>query len=93
MDAYPICSETKTLVWLGKQISSENSPNKVILSHNASRYNHEDLLLNKVLSRFLADNVLKELRVVFGGEVVSDEYERISTSDIEAKEYVRNWPR
>ena len=91
MDAYLTCSETKKLIWLGKPIRSEND-RVVVYSQNEYRYNHQDPLLNKVLWRFLADHAHKDLRVVFSGEFVDDEYEHISTSDIEAEEYVRNWP-
>jgi hypothetical protein len=94
MDAYLICPEAKKLIWLGKPIRPDKGSNRVsFYSQNASRDNHEDPLLNRVLWRFLADHAHKELRVVFSGKFVDDEYEHISTSDIEAEEYIKDWPR
>jgi hypothetical protein len=91
MDAYLICPETKKSIWLGKPIRSEDD--KVIYyNQNFRRQNHEDSLLNKVLWRFLAEHAHKELRIVFSGEYNEDEYDRISTSDFEAEEYVSDWP-
>lgn len=93
MDAYLICKDTKKLIWLGKPIRSESEPDRVIFySQNATLDNHDNPLLNRVLWRFLAEHAHRELRVVFSGEYDDDEYEHIRTSDIEAEDYVRDWP-
>ena len=91
MDAYLICPETKKLIWLGKPIRSEDD---VVLYYNQrpGRNNHETVLLNKVLWKFLAEHAHKQLRVVFDGEYNDGEYEHIDTHDVEAGEYVRGWP-
>jgi hypothetical protein len=64
----------------------------VFYSQNSEVYNHEVSLLNKVLWRFLADHAHKELRIVFSGEFVEDDYDATSTHDVEAEEYVKGWP-
>lgn len=93
MDAYLICVETKKLIWLGKPIRLTSNPGKVIYySQNSSYNNHETPLLNKVLWKFLAEHAHKELRAVFSGEYNDDDYEHISTDDVEAEDYVRDWP-
>ena len=85
MDAYLICPETKKLIWLGKPIRAEDDEARVIFySQNADLLNHEKKLLNKVLWKFLADHAHRDLRIVFSGEYNDDEYEHISTSDVEA---------
>lgn len=91
MDAYLICPETKKLICLGKPIRSKDH-RVVYYSQRPDRHNQEIPLLNRVLWKFLAEHAHKELRVVFDGEFIEDEYEYISTSDIEAEDYVRNWP-
>ena len=45
-----------------------------------------------MLWKFLADHAHKEIRILFSGEFIDDDYEHISTSDVEAEEYVKNWP-
>ena len=93
MDAYLICPETKKLVWLGKPIRDADDVARVIYyNQQPGLHNHQDELLNKVLWRFLAEHAHKSLRIVFSGEYTDDEYEHISTSDIEAEDYVRHWP-
>ena len=91
MDAYLICPETKKSICLGKPIRSKDH-RVVYYSQRPGLRNHEIPLLNRVLWKFLAEHAHKELRVVFDGEFVDDGYEYISTSDIEAEDYVRNWP-
>jgi hypothetical protein len=94
VDAYLICAETRKLIWLGKPIRPTSDPGRVIFySQNASRENYEVPLLNKVLWKFLAEHAHKELGVVFSGEFVDDDYEHISTDDVEAEEYVKDWPQ
>jgi hypothetical protein len=91
VDAYLICVETKKLIWLGKPIRPKSDPGRVIYySQNASRHNYEAPLLNKVLWKFLAEHAHQELRAVFSGEFVDDDYEHISTHDVEAEEYVKD---
>ena len=93
MDAYLICPETRKLIWLGKPITPEDdNPLVVYFNQRSSHQNHENPLLNKVLWKFLADHAHMDLRIVFSGEYNDDEYQHISTSDVEAEEYVRNWP-
>ncbi len=93
MDAYLICPETKKLIWLGKPIRDADDGARVVYySQTASRHNYEDNLLNKVLWKFLADHAHRPLMIVFSGEYNDDEYDHIGTSDIEAEEYVMNWP-
>lgn len=92
MDAYLICPQTKQLMWLGKPIRAIDGKRVVFYSQNAERWNHEKEILNKVLWKFLAEHAHMELRVVFSGEFVDDDYEHISTHDIEAEEYVKDWP-
>jgi|SRR6516162_10641800 hypothetical protein len=90
MDSYLICPETNKYIWLGKPIRSD-SDTVIYYSQNAYHYNHEEPLLNKVLWKFLAEHAHKELRIVFSGEFVEDEYEAAWTSDIEAENYVEDW--
>lgn len=92
MDAYLTCPETKKLVWLGKPIRPGANADVAYYSQRSDRGNHEDQLLNKVLWKFLAEHARKEIRVLFSGEFVDDEYEHMGTSDVEAEEYVRDWP-
>ena len=91
MDAYLTCPETKKSMWLGKPIRRDNDE-VVFYSQNAAQYNHDDLLLNKVLWKFLAEHAHKDLRILFSGEYPDGDYERVSTWDIEAEDYVRDWP-
>ncbi len=93
MDAYLICPDTRKAIWLGKPIRPLNDPQRVIYySQSPSAENHETPLLCKVLWKFLAEHAHNELRVVFSGEFVDDEYEQIDTCDVEAEQYVKDWP-
>ena len=93
MDAYLTCPDTKKLVWLGKPIRQRAGSQEVsYYNQNKHHENFDDTLLNKVLWKFLAEHAHKELRVLFSGEFDDDEYEHISTWDVEAEEYVKNWP-
>lgn len=92
MDAYLSCPQTRQLLWLGKPIRTIDGKNVVFYSQNAYRCNHDNPLLNKVLWKFLAEHAHMELRVVFSGEFRDDDYEHVSTHDVEAEEYVKGWP-
>lgn len=92
MDAYLVCPETKKILWLGKPIRPLGKTDVIFYSQTAECNNHDRTLLNKVLWEFLAEHARKELKVLFSGEFVDDEYEHVSTWDIEAEEYVRDWP-
>src|SRR5215472_15018290 len=90
MDAYLICPETKKYMWLGKPIRSDGDFVD-FYSQNPCRHNHDNPLLNKVLWKFLSEHARKELRIVFSGEFIEDEFEAIWTSDIEAENYLKDW--
>ena len=59
MDAFLLCPETREYIWLGKPIRFEDEAGQeqvAYFSQNAKVQNYQDLLLNKVLWKFLAEH-------------------------------------
>ncbi len=78
---------------LGKPIRAAHDKTQVVFySFNPMKPNHERPLLNRVLWKFLAEHAHKELRIVFSGEYVEEDFDEIPALDVEAEEYVEVWP-
>jgi len=98
MDAYLICPETHKSMWLGKAIRVRQSDGTETVNYfHQGAYddppNYENEMLNKVLWKFLAEHTHKELRIVFSGEVDDESFDRVGTDDVEADNYLRDWPQ
>jgi hypothetical protein len=97
MDAYLTCFETKKAVWLGKPIRFQEAGVARVEYYNrlANEDNHANLVLNKILWKFLAEHAKMELKVLFSGDFDEEEYEEVATGfdDVKTDLYLEGWPR